>query len=103
VLRWGQVCEVLASSVIDISDACWLTLVISARFKPGAHSLILQACDFSDAAQSCAAKHWGKHCVLSGGDDYDLCFYRCVGRHDELCVSVRDSITADADWKNFGR
>jgi len=86
--------------VIDISDGLLADLGHILRASNLGAQLDLQACRFSDAAQSCAAST-GKHCVLSGGMIMNCVLPLRPARHDEIVRIGADSIYADADGKNL--
>ena len=72
----------IAHSAIDISDGLLADLghILDAS-KVGAQ-LELLAIPMSDVMR--AHKEFSRRCVLSGGDDYELCFTAAAHHHDEL-------------------
>lgn len=80
----GLALQGLATSVIDISDGLVADLGhILERSKTGAQIqyglLPVSMCKSADVSKSLA-----QHCVLAGGDDYELCFTAPAEMHTEV-------------------
>jgi thiamine-monophosphate kinase len=80
-----------AHAAIDISDGLVADLGhILQRSKRGA-DIRINDIPRSPSVSSVMRKPLGMHCMLAGGDDYELCF-TAPKRHDDLIVSLRDSL-----------
>ncbi|MBW8077887.1 MAG: thiamine-phosphate kinase [Gallionella sp.] len=78
----------IASSAIDISDG----LLADLGHILDASSVGAQL-EFADMPVSAVLKGRGafaQHCVLAGGDDYELCFTAAAHHHDELLCLERE-------------
>ncbi|HZW86900.1 MAG TPA: thiamine-phosphate kinase [Gallionella sp.] len=74
----------IASSVIDISDGLLADLGHILRASNLGAQLDFASLPISQTLRNHVQQALGKHCVLSGGDDYELCFTAASARHDEI-------------------
>jgi len=80
-----------AHAAIDISDGLIADLGhILRRSKRGA-DIRLNDIPRSASVSSMMRKPLGMHCMLAGGDDYELCF-TAPKRHDDRIVALRDTL-----------
>ena len=74
----------IASSVIDISDGLLADLGHILRASNLGAQLDFASLPISQTLRNHVQQALGKHCALSGGDDYELCFTAAPTRHDEI-------------------
>ena len=74
----------IASSAIDISDGLLADLGHILDASLAGAQINLASLPASPAMQPYAATPLGMQCILSGGDDYELCFTAPAARHDEI-------------------
>lgn len=78
-------------AAIDISDGLIADLGhILQRSRRGAE-IRINDIPRSASVSSVMRKPLGMHCLLAGGDDYELCFTAPI-RHDDLIVGLRESM-----------
>jgi len=70
----GQGLRGVASAVIDISDGLLADLGHIQESSSVGAEIHFDALPVSAAVRSCLGQPLGRHCVLAGGDDYELCF-----------------------------
>lgn len=74
----------IASSAIDISDGLLADLGHILDASQVGAQLDFAALPVSPALNNCASRPLARQCILSGGDDYELCFTASAARHAEL-------------------
>ncbi len=74
----------VANSAIDISDGLYADLGHILWASRVAAQLEFPSLPVSDALRGWLSQPPGKQCVLSGGDDYELCFTADRMRHEEI-------------------
>jgi len=74
----------IASSAIDISDGLLADLGHILEASQVGAQLDFAALPASPALNNCASQTLARQCILSGGDDYELCFTASAARHAEL-------------------
>jgi thiamine-monophosphate kinase len=80
----------IASSAIDISDGLLADLGHVLDASQTSAEIDLALLPVSSVMRAYAASPLGEQCVLSGGDDYELCFTAPVMRHAEITnISAR--------------
>jgi thiamine-monophosphate kinase len=81
----------MAHAAIDISDGLMADLGhIVKRSRRGA-DIHLNEIPRSASLSSMMRKPMGMHCLLAGGDDYELCF-TAPKRHDDRIVALRETL-----------
>jgi thiamine-monophosphate kinase len=90
-IELGIVLRGSVHAAIDISDGLLADLGhILQRSRRGAE-IRINDIPRSANVSSVMRKPLGMHCLLAGGDDYELCFTAPV-RHDDLIVGLRESM-----------
>jgi thiamine-monophosphate kinase len=74
----------VAHSAIDISDGLLADLGHILECSSVGAEIRFDALPVSRALRSRLAQPVGKHCVLAGGDDYELCFTAPVRHRDQV-------------------
>ena len=80
----GLALRCIASSAIDISDGLLADLGHILEASQAGAEVEFAALPLSPVIQSRIAQPLAKQCILSGGDDYELCFTAPAARHAEL-------------------
>jgi thiamine-monophosphate kinase len=80
----GLALRSVASSAIDISDGLLADLGHILEGSGVGAEIALAALPVSPVLRACLPHALGRHCVLAGGDDYELCFTAPVAQRDVL-------------------